>query len=319
MKKRYIGAALLAAAGVGAMVSMGITTRLVRYAMDRDVPEMMKKKRQQQEDISGISAVEEQREAFSRAWLERPSTQVEIVGRDGERLVGHWFPNENARRIIVAMHGWRSSWSRDFGMIADFWYNSDCSLLFVEQRGQNNSGGAYITFGLMERYDCHSWVEWVNAYQNPHGLPIYLAGISMGATTVLMSTGLDLPDNIHGVIADCGFTSPNDIWRYVVTKLLHLSYGLRGHIANSICKKRIQIGSMDYSTVKAMERARVPILFVHGTDDKLVPISMTYENYKACRAPKRLLVVPGAGHGMSYHADRAGYESAVCNFFADFD
>ena len=46
---------------------------------------------------------------------------------------------------------------------------------------------------------------------------------------------------------------------------------------------------------------------------------MTYENYKACGAEKRLLVVPGAEHGMSYLIDKDGYEQAVINFWNDFD
>ena len=319
MKKRTVGTALCVASGAAALVSWGITTNLLRFAMDREAPKGMMRQKQRRAKKSGLEAVERERAACSELLERRTSCEVSITAEDGTRLVGHWYPCDQPRRILIAMHGWRSSWSRDFGMIADFWHDAGCSILFAEQRGQNKSEGKYITFGLVERYDCRAWVDWVNTYQNPTRLPVYLAGISMGATTVLMSAGLDLPDNIHGVIADCGFTSPHDIWRWVVKNNMHLSYGLRGRIVNHICRKRIRIGSMEYSTLTAMRESQIPVLFVHGTDDTLVPISMTYENYKACRAPKRLLVVPGAGHGMSYHADREGYESAVCNFFGEFD
>ena len=319
MKKRTVGAALCVASGAAALVSWSITANLLRFAMDREVPRGMVWQKERRAKKGGVDAVERERTACSELLERRPSCEVTIVAEDGTRLVGHWYPCDQPRRVLIAMHGWRSSWSRDFGMIADFWHDAGCSILFAEQRGQNKSEGKYITFGLIERYDCRAWIDWVNTYQNPTRLPVYLAGISMGATTVLMSAGLTLPDNIHGVIADCGFTSPHDIWRWVVTKNMHLSYGLRGRIVNRICRHRIAIGSMEYSTLTAMRESQIPVLFVHGTDDKLVPISMTYENYKACRAPKRLLVVPGAGHGMSYHADREGYESAVCNFFGEFD
>ncbi len=69
---------------------------------------------------------------------------IEIISNDGVGLVGHWYPCENAKRIIIAMHGWRSSWSRDFGMLADFFRSNQCSVLYAEQRGQNNSGGDYM-------------------------------------------------------------------------------------------------------------------------------------------------------------------------------
>ena len=319
MKKRTVGTALCVASGAMALISWSITTNLLRFAMDREAPRVMARQQVRHAKKSGLAAVESARAACSAELESRRFAEVTILAEDGTRLVGHWYPCEDARRVIVAMHGWRSSWSRDFGMIADFWHDAGCSILFAEQRAQNKSGGEYITFGLVERYDCRAWVDWVNTHQNPTRLPIYLAGISMGATTVLMSAGLSLPDNIHGVIADCGFTSPQDIWRHVVRKNMHLSYSVRGRMIDHICRKRIHLGAADYSTLTAMREGHIPVLFVHGTEDTLVPISMTYENYKACRAPKRLLVVPGAGHGMCYHADREGYESAVCNFFGEFD
>ena len=46
---------------------------------------------------------------------------------------------------------------------------------------------------------------------------------------------------------------------------------------------------------------------------------MTYENYKACVSEKRLFVVPGAEHGMSYLVDKDGYKAAVRQFWHDFD
>ena len=79
------------------------------------------------------------------------------------------------------------------------------------------------------------------------------------------------------------------------------------------------MSTREYSCTDAMRECKVPVLFVHGTDDRFVPVEMTYENYKACTAPKRLLVVPGAEHGVSYLVDQTGYETAVQKFWAEFD
>ena len=68
-----------------------------------------------------------------------------------------------------------------------------------------------------------------------------------------------------------------------------------------------------------MQECEVPVLFIHGTDDRFVPVEMTYENYKACVAPKRLFVVPGADHGMSYYVDRIGYEKCMLEFWKEYD
>ena len=141
----------------------------------------------------------------------------------------------------------------------------------------------------------------------------------MGASTVLMTSGFDLPDNVHGIMADCGFTSANDIWRHVTENNMHMSYNIRKKLVNNLCKQKIQIGYDDYTTIDAMGTNKKPVLFIHGTDDDFVPIEMTYRNYKACTAPKQLLVVPGAGHAMSYIVDKQSYEQAVVNFWKEYD
>ena len=247
----------------------------------------------------------------------QPCETVYLQSRDGTQLVGHWVAAQCPKRIIIAMHGWRSGWSRDFGIVADFFKENDCSVLYAEQRGQGNSGGEYIGFGLTERYDCLDWVQWVNQ-QTGGKLPIYLCGVSMGASTVLMSAGLSLPENVCGIIADCGYTSPEAIWKHVA-KQAHISYGMCGKPAGRLAKKRLNVAVDAETCPQALARSKCAVLFVHGTDDKFVPIEMTYENYKACAAPKRLFIVPGAEHGMSYLMDPKGYQAALINFWKDFD
>ena len=320
IEKKMIQVSGIATAAIAVTLFTTYTTTkyLVNIALDREVPKTMKKVRKL---LSGSRAdqvyVSELKNA-AEALAERENEVVKIVGHDGTTLIGHWIPKENAKRIIIAMHGWRSSWCKDFGMIADFWASNDCSVLYVEQRSQNNSGGDYMCFGLMERYDCLDWVRWVMDHCSGE-LPIYLSGVSMGATTVLMAAGLNLPGNVHGIVADCGFTSPDAIWKHVMNNNLHLPYHIRGEIANKLCKKKIQFRAEDDSTVNALKNNAIPVLLIHGTDDSFVPIEMTYENYKVCTAPKKLFIVPGANHGMSYFVDKSGYEAAVQDFWQQCD
>ncbi len=330
VKKVALGSALVAgvtavAVGVG-VVSRTITKKLMGLAMDREQPKMPKKAQESMDALKGDEAlaavIESNREAVER--LESSGAQtVEMVSFDGVKLTGHFLPCENAKRVLIAMHGWRSCWSNDFAAIADFWHNSGCSVLYAEQRGQNNSGGDYMGFGLLERYDCLEWAKWVNEnVTDPTTgavLPIYLCGISMGATSVLLAQGLELPENVCGVMADCGFTSPNEIWRKIVEKNFRLSYKVREEAADKICKQKINMGAKDANTVEVLKTAKLPTLFIHGSDDHFVPVEMTYENYKACAAPKRLVIVPGAEHGLSYLVDKEGYESASLEFWEEFD
>lgn len=311
----------IAVAGVAAAVGIAhhyTNKYLMTLALDREGPKSAAKGKGEPKMSGDLSETVAAIMDAAKALEETEHEQVEIIAQDGTPLVGHWFCPENAKRIIIAMHGWRSTWSQDFGAIAPFWLENDCAVLFAEQRGQGNSGGEYMGFGLLERYDCFDWIKWVNE-RTEAKLPIYLGGVSMGATTILMTAGFELPENVRGIVADCAFTSPHAIWKHVVENNFHIPYGLHSKAAKDICKKRIQVSSDSYSTTEGLKKCTVPVLFIHGTDDHFVPIEMTYENYKVCSAPKQLFIVPGAEHGMSYLVDKAGYEAAVKSFLNDCD
>ncbi len=313
-----MGAAMAGAAAIGA-AAYASTKCLVGIALDREQPKFpnLDKLGQQLKGSDGCEAFLDTLAQAAEKLETTPHDTVEIQSYDGQRLVGHWFPAPDGKRTVIAMHGWRSGWSTDFGTMADFWRKNGCHVLYAEQRGQGSSGGAYMGFGMMERFDCLEWVKWVNSHRGD--LPVYLAGVSMGATTVLMTANLDLPPNVKGILADCGFTSAQEIFRHVAEKNLHLSYPLHSSAANALCRERISMGLGDCSTVDILKQSKVPVLLAHGAADRFVPVGMTYENYLACQSPKHLLIVPGADHGMSHFIEPERYEQAALSFFAAYD
>lgn len=320
-KKLLIGTGIAAgAAGIFALYVKS-AKYLMKVALDRQAPKAVERTKQRasnyvSEETSQLMTMLE--EAANKLKHTDHEQVVIDSGQDGADLMGHWFPCENPKRIIVAMHGWRSGWYQDFGVIAPFWFRNDCAVLFAEQRAQGNSEGDYMGFGLLERFDCLDWIHWVNE-RTGGKLPVYLGGVSMGASTVLMTAGFQLPPNVRGIAADCGFTSPHAIWEYVAENNFHIPYEIYHLAAEDLCRKRIQVSADSYSTIEALQQATVPVLFVHGSDDHFVPIEMTYENYRACNSEKYLFVVPGAEHGMSYVVDREGYEKRVLAFWEKYD
>lgn len=319
-KKMLVGAGVALAAMSALTVGAGaVSNLLLHLALDRKMPRMITNKRERLTgEAAGYSDALLQAERAARYLHRCGCVRVELTARDGTRLVGHWYENPYARRVLVAMHGWRSRWDQDFGLIAPFLHEKGCSVLYAEQRGQNDSGGSHMTFGLLERYDCLEWVRWVQEHTMP-GLPVYLAGVSMGATTVLLAAGQELPACVKGVIADCGFTSPHAIWKHVAERNLHLNYALHQSWVDWLCRRRLQMELGSASTVDALRACRVPVLFIHGSDDSFVPVEMTYENYKACAGPKELLIVPGAGHAVSYLTEKERYERALMDFWRKWE
>lgn len=314
------GAAAAGAAVVGSTACV-LTKKLIDIAMDRDGVKPNDNSKKVRNKLCGFTNEDgfiDKLEESAVKLAEVETEEVSITGHDGIKLTGHLYSCDYPKRLIIAVHGWRSTWNRDFGMAADFWFENNCNVLFIEQRCQGGSGGEYIGFGLLERYDVRDWTHW--AHERYEGkLPIYLDGVSMGAATVLMASGLDLASSVKGIIADCGFTSPHAIWKHVAEHHMHLMYSPIKNIADSICRQKINMGSEEHSTVDALKKNDIPVLFAHGTADPFVPIEMTYENYMACKAPKRLIVVPGAAHGMSFYVEKERYAEELLRFWSEYD
>lgn len=239
---------------------------------------------------------------------------VETVAEDGVRLVGDLWRNPQGRGVVILFHGYRSSCERDFGGIFDVYYQRGYTVLAPDQRGHGRSGGDYITFGILERYDCKSWIEYAQRTMG-ETVPIYLAGMSMGATTVLMSSGLEHSADLRGIIADCAFTSPMGIIEKVgrdmkAPPLLFLPQ------LRMMCRGFASFDPSSVNTVSELEKCRVPLLIIHGTNDRLVPYEMALENYSAGRQPKMLVSVEGADHGSCHAVNTALVEKKISEFFA---
>jgi hypothetical protein len=241
--------------------------------------------------------------------------EVEIKGRDGVELNGHLLEHPNPRRIVIMFHGWRGSWDKDGDLLAKGLYDKKSSILLVEQRAHGHSGGKYIGFGILERYDCLKWIDYIN--ENVNNIPIYLSGVSMGASTVLMASGMNLPKRVKGIIADCGFTTPYDMVMLAAKKFINLKSNLGKVVdaVNDAVKKRAGYDLKEYSTLEAMKKCKVPIFFAHGTGDDFVPYQMTVKNYLSCHSKKKLFIGKGAAHTECFKSDPKRYMEELTLFF----
>ncbi len=248
-------------------------------------------------------------------WLHRQELEkVEIKSREGIKLTGRFLKHTDAERVVLMFHGWRGRWDQDGAALAKGLYEKKSSILLVNQRAHQTSGGKYIGFGVLERYDCLKWLEYLVQNTNP-SLPIYLSGISMGAATVLMTSGLELPERVAGVIADCGFTTPYEMIRIFAKKFFKSKEIEMADAVNCLCKKKAGYDLKEYSTLEAMKSCSVPVFFAHGTKDMFVPYEMTVQNYEACVSKKKLLSVEGAVHTGSYLSDPQKYMDELAEFF----
>ena len=242
-----------------------------------------------------------------------PCEDFEITSFDGLRLYGKFYEYAPGAPIELMFHGYRGSAERDLPGGVQRCFQVGRSALIVDQRCSGRSDGSVITFGIYEHRDCLAWVDFVVEKFGPD-VKIILTGLSMGASTVLMAAGQPLPENVIGVLADCGYSSPKAIMKKVI-KQIGLPAGLFYPFARLGARLFGGFDPEETSPVEALRRCKVPVIFYHGEDDDYVPCEMSKENYDACPSRKALVTIPGAGHGLSYAVDPQTYLRTLRQFF----
>jgi len=240
---------------------------------------------------------------------------VSITSFDGLTLWGTYYESRPGAPLELMFHGYRGSAERDLCGGVQRAFALGRNVLLVDQRTSCRSEGRVITFGVKEARDCRSWVDFCIGHFGSD-VTIILTGISMGAATVLMAAGEPLPKNVAGVLADCGYTTAREMIEKTICEM---------HLPPRISYPFVRLGARlfggfdpeDARPLEAVRRSAVPTIFFHGEDDHFVPCDMSRRNYESCAAPKALMTVPGADHGLSYPADPTGYLQAVAAFFTE--
>ena len=244
---------------------------------------------------------------------EIPYEAVTISAQDGTKLSARYYHVRDGAPLQIQFHGYRGTAVRDFCGGNKLAREAGQNTLVVDQRAHGKSGGTAITFGIRERMDCLCWAEYANQ-RFGSDTPIFLSGVSMGAATVLMASELELPTNVIGIIADCPYSSPEAIIRKVCREDMHLPPALVMPFIRLGARLFGHFDLKEASAVQAVRNTNIPILLLHGEDDRFVPCNMSREIFDACTGEKTRITFPGAGHGLSYIVDTETYSEAVSRF-----
>ena len=306
----WIGLGVLAFLAVAFFVITYICFRMAFYVPDRD-PENF-----DADSLPQGKVYEKYRDVIERWTAETkamPHELFSIKTFDGLTLYGKYYEYKKGAPIELMFHGYRGNAQRDLSGGVQRCFKLKRSAFIVDQRCSQRSDGNVITFGVHEHRDCLCWVDFMVKHFGPD-VKIILTGISMGASTVLMAAGQPLPPNVIGVLADCGFNSARDIIKKVIKQMklpvapayffVKLGARIYGHFDLE-----------ETSAEEALKNCKVPVIFFHGEDDHFVPCEMSRINYDACPSRKKLVTVPGAGHGLSYPVDAPRYFRELEKFF----
>lgn len=244
----------------------------------------------------------------NRQWfLSQSHEDVYIQSEDGLKLHGTYFPGKDPKRAVICFHGYTSRGLNDYPSLARFYMGCGLGVLTVDERAHGDSEGTYIGFGCL---DAKKWMEYM-AGRLGEDCELLLQGISMGAATVDMAVGLELPPQVKGAVSDCAFTSAKEVFTSVLKTTYHMPAFPLMDLSDRMAKKEAGYGLDECNARDEVKKAKIPMLFIHGSKDTFVPCSMVHELYEACAAPKDLLIIEGASHAEAYYKDRPAYEAAV--------
>lgn len=228
-----------------------------------------------------------------KKWYSENGEDVYIMS-DSLRLHGKLFKNSGAKYALVC-HGYTSKAKHMAGFVNKF-HSLGYNVLAVDARAHGDSEGTKIGMGWVERFDVIEWIKYIISLEPD--AQIILHGVSMGASTVLMASGEDLPKNVKAIIADCGYTSEWDEFRQEAD-VLHIPWFPVLNASSAISKVRDGYDFKQASAVEQVKKSHIPTLFIHGSKDELVPYGMLNELYSAANCEKEILTIQGAGHALS--------------------
>lgn len=257
----------------------------------------------------------EQMKLENNKWLEENASDVYI---ESKKLRLHSYEvkaKKESKVWVIAVHGYTDSAYFMVGAANQF-LNYGYNVLMPDLRAHGKSEGKYIGMGWPDRLDLMQWIDYLIAtYGN---IKIILYGISMGAATVMMTSGERLPSNVRAIIEDCGYTSAWEEFAYELKYLFHMPTFPALYNANVITKIRARYSLKKASAIKQVAKSKTPTLFIHGDKDKFVPFYMLDKLYEAASCKKEKLVIKNAGHAEAQRVEPERYWRCVRRFIKHY-
>ena len=254
--------------------------------------------------------------SIGKVWGNRESVEeVEILSEDGYRLRGVMEESPDSHRWVVLLHGYTGSREMMYGYA--YWYaQHGFNVLAPDFRCQGESEGDYIGLGATDSKDLAGWIDLI--LQRDSEAEIVLHGLSMGASTALIYSGGDVPDNIKAVISDSAYTDAYSMFREKIGSWFYLPAFPVVDSAELMIRIRAGYDLKETSPLKAVSHSRVPTFFIHGKEDRMIPVGMCLELYNAASCEKEIMIMDGSGHTQSTEKDPVRFFGEVQKFLGKY-
>lgn len=266
-----------------------------------------------------IETMEEFLEGDWIRWTEEQAfEELELISFDGLILQAYYLPaNEPTNKTVVFAHGYLGN-ALQMGLFGQYYYEElSYNLLLPNLRGHGKSEGDYYGFGWHDRLDLVDWIEVLVAENED--MEIYMHGLSMGASAVLMASGEELPENVRAIIADSPYTSVYDLFAYQMKRMFHLPAQPILPSTSLVTKWKANYSFTEASALEQVEKAEVPILYISGEADTFVPSEMTTALYDATNSEAEIIHFPHANHGEASVMYKEVYLKEITGFIQRYE
>ncbi|MEK3937185.1 alpha/beta hydrolase [Sporosarcina sp. FSL W7-1349] len=247
----------------------------------------------------------------------QPFEQLHMQSRDGLELSGYFLPAAvPTDKLVILTHGYLGN-AKQMGLFGQFYHDTlQFNIFMPDARGHGKSGGDYYGFGWPDRLDL---IDWTNLLVQKLGTDteVVYHGLSMGAATVLMTSGEDdLPEQLEAIIADSPYASVYDLFAYQMKRMFHLPAFPVLDSTSVVTKMRAGYSLREANALREVAKTDVPILYIHGKGDTFVPTEMSENLYRHTRSESEIFLVDLANHGESYVLEKGVYQLKVRNFLS---
>ncbi|MCH5190829.1 MAG: alpha/beta hydrolase [Oscillospiraceae bacterium] len=225
------------------------------------------------------------------------------------------FADSPSDTCVVLVHGYTSS-PRNMGIYAKKYHEEGYDVLLPSLNGHADSESGLVTMGWKDRLDVIDWINYLT--ESRPNIKIIIHGVSMGAATVMMTTGEELPENVKVAVADCGYTTVWDIFSHKLTNDMKLPEFPILYSANSINRIVAGYDFKKASSIEQLKKSKTPTIFIHGEMDNFVPYGMLDEVYNAAACEKEKVTIPNAPHARNACADPELYWNSVLGFIKKY-
>ena len=216
---------------------------------------------------------------------------------DGYLLTAAEFPAGTGDKWALLLHGY-TGWKEEMYQFACWYHQQGYSVLVPDLRCQGESEGDFIGMGWTDHFDCELWIAHI-LEQSPEA-KIVLHGQSMGAATALLMAGSpEASEHIKAVVSDSAYTSGYEMFGDKITEWFHLPAAPFVDSACVMLRLRGGYNLKDASPLRAVRASGIPTLFIHGDEDRMIDVNMSYELFEAAACEKELFIVEGAGHAQA--------------------